>query len=157
LLSPLAATIDDPGAIGLQAERLAEAADRDDAIAEFSRFYRERREEETKGAGSDERRRKKLYDDFTPRQQIALVGLDGLMHRQIELKARYAFDSGAEYESALTIVPHKAEVVGGPEMGRCAISGRTVPRPCLAQCDITGADALPHLMAKSEISGRAAL
>src|SRR5262249_3775200 len=89
LLSALADTIDDPSVIGLHSERLAEAADRDDAIAEFSRFYRERREEEAKGAGSDQRRRKKLYDDFTPRQQIAVVGLDGIMHRQIELKARY--------------------------------------------------------------------
>ena len=157
LLSALADTIDDPSAIGLHAERLAEAADRDDAIAEFSRFYCERREEETKAAGSDERRRKKLYDDFTPRQQISLVGLDGVMHRQIELKARYAFDSGADYESALTIVLHKAEVIGGPEMGRCAVSGRVVPRACLTQCNITGADALPHLMAKSELSGRVAL
>jgi ERCC4-related helicase len=157
LLSPLADPIDDPGSIGLHAERLTEAVDRDDAISEFSRFYLERREEETKAAGSDERRRKKLYDDFTPRRQITLVGLDGVMHRQIEVKARYTFDSETEHESALTIIPHKTQVVGGPEMGRCAVSGRTVPKACLTQCEITSADALPHLLVKSETSGRVAL
>jgi hypothetical protein len=157
LLAPLPDPIDDPSAIGLHAEKLVDAVGRDKAIAEFSRFYFERREVETKAAGDDERRRKKLYDDFTPRVQITLVGVDGTMHRQIEVKARYAFDPETDYENALTIVPHKAKVIGGPEMGLCALSGRRVPRACLTKCEITGAEALRHLLAKSELSGRMAL
>src|SRR5580704_7117123 len=157
LLSPLADTIDDPAALGLHAEKLVEAAGRDKAISEFSRFYLERREEETNAAGADERRRTKLYDDYSPRVQVTLVGLDGAMHRKIEVTARYAFGTEDDYESALTIVPYKAKVVDGPDMGRCTVSGRDVPTVCLAKCEMTGADALRHLLVKSELSGRVAL
>jgi hypothetical protein len=49
----------------------------DQAISEFCRFYMERREQETRAAGNDERKRKGLYDEFTPRLDMTLVGLEG--------------------------------------------------------------------------------
>jgi superfamily II DNA or RNA helicase len=156
-LAPLASTIEHPKAIGLDAKKLAEAASINQAMSEFSRFYLERRTEETKAAGSDARKRRKLSDEFTPRMQATLVGLDGTLHRRIEAKVRYAFGSETDYEDSLTIVPSRDEVVDGPELGVCAQSGREVPMACLARCEISGAEALRHLLVKSEVSGRLAL
>lgn len=156
-MAPLASTIEHPKAIGVDAETLAEAASVHEAISEFSRFYLERRAEETKAAAKNERKRRKLSDEFTPRMQVTLVGLDGTMHRRIESKVRYAFDSESDYEGLLTVVPSRDELVEGPELGICAQSGREVPRECLVRCEISGAEALRHLLVKSEVSGRLAL
>jgi hypothetical protein len=57
------------------------AASLDDAISEFSRFYLERRELEMRAAGEDERKRKKLQDEFTPRLEVTLVG-QGKLYRE---------------------------------------------------------------------------
>lgn len=44
-----------------------------------------------------------------------------------------------------------------PELAICSQSGRKVPRSCLAKCEITGAEALQHLLGKSDVSSRLAL
>ena len=51
--------------LGIDTERLVDAAARDPGIAEFCRFYVERRAQEVKAAAGDARKRKKLEDDFT--------------------------------------------------------------------------------------------
>ena len=53
-LGPIAKVIQDPKAVGIDAEKLSRTAALDDAIAEFSRFYLERREQEIGSAGDDE-------------------------------------------------------------------------------------------------------
>ena len=62
-----------------------------------------------------------------------------------------------EYHSTLTVTPHTGELVDAPELGICAQSGKTVPKTCLKQCQITGAMVLQHLLARSEMSSRLAL
>lgn len=156
-LTALGSVIERPIEVGVDSAKLAEAASRDDAISEFCRFYLERRDQETRAAGGDERKRKKLLDEFTPRLDITLVALKGQLHREIRLRVRYAFDSEPSYESLLTVLPHKSELSDVPELAICSQSGRKVPRSCLAKCEITGADVLRHLLAKSEVSGRLAL
>ena len=64
-LAALSRTIEHPKAIGLDAQQIKEAASLDDGIAEFCRFYLERREYEIERT-DDERKRKKLHDEFTP-------------------------------------------------------------------------------------------
>jgi hypothetical protein len=49
------------------------------------------------------------------------------------------------------------EVTGLPDLGLCSKSGRIVPSSCLSKCEITGAEALRHLLVKSDVSGRFAL
>lgn len=155
-LDVLPKTIEKPESLGLKVEKLRSAAGLDDGIAEFSRFYLERRDQEIKAAG-DERKRKKLQDEFTPRHEILLVGLEGKLHREVEIKTKYSFDSQDQYESVLTVIPSSGSVINAPELGLCSKSGRTVPNSCLSKCEITGAEALRHLLEKSEISGRLAL
>ena len=96
-LGPLSHTIENPIALGINIDRLAEAAKLDGAISEFSRFYLERRAQEMQAAGGDERKRKKLEDEFTPRLEMTLVALEGRLHRQLKVKAQYRFDAESEY------------------------------------------------------------
>ena len=156
-LGPLSNTIEEPGALGVSTNRLAEAAKLDGAISEFSRFYRERRGQEIQAAGGDERKRKKLEDEFTPRLDMTLVSLEGSMHRQLRVKVLYRFDTEFEYNSTLNVTPHKGELVDAPELGLCARSGKTVPKTCLKQCQITREEVLHHLLVRSTISSRLAL
>jgi hypothetical protein len=96
-------------------EKLQTAASGDEHISEFCRFYLERREQETKSS-KDERKRKKLQDEFTPRLEMMLVGLEGKLHRKIEVKTSYRFNSGPDYESEITITPHNKVVAGAPQL-----------------------------------------
>jgi hypothetical protein len=129
----------------------------DEAISEFCRFYLERREQETQAAGSDERKRAKLDDEFTPRLSVTLVGLEGSLFRDVTMTVRYAFEPRPTYESVLTITPHNCEIIEAPEIGLCSKSGRKVPATCLAKCAITGAEVLRHLLVESDISQRLGL
>jgi hypothetical protein len=156
-LAPLPKSIRDPSLAGIDRHRLIAAGENDDAIAEFRRFYEERRELEVQAAGTDARKRKKLEDDFTPRLEMTLVGLEGEVFRDVVMRATYGFESGDRYESEVTIRPHSGDVVQAPETDLCSKTGRMVPKDCLGRCEVTGAASLRHLLGKSEVSGRWAL
>lgn len=156
-LAPLPKTIEEPLSLGLDPEKLAKAAQYDYGISEFCRFYLERREQELKSAGTDDRKRKKLEDDFSPRIQVSLVGLEGEVHRDVNVAIRYSFSGEGAYDTTLTVTPHDGRIVNAPEMGTCSETGQRVPATCLERCAITGGQVLRHLLAASEISGRYAL
>jgi superfamily II DNA or RNA helicase len=156
-LSPLPPTVENPVILGLNIDRLADAAKLDPAISEFARFYMERRAQEIRAAGSDERKRKKLEDEFTPSLEMTLVALEGKVHRWLEVKAKYGVGVGSEYDNTLTVMPHEGSFVEAPELGLCAQTHKTVPKSCLDQCQITGAEVLRHLLVRSELSPRLAL
>ena len=80
--------------LGVDVEKLRAAGNRDGAIAEFSRFYLERGAIEMRSAGDDERKRRKLEDDFTPRIDMTLVGLTGTVQRDVGVRVQYSFPSG---------------------------------------------------------------
>lgn len=156
-LAPVEKLIRDAGALGIDPEKLQAAGESDDAIAEFSRFYLERGAIEMQAAGTDERKRTKLEDDFTPRLDTALVGLNGSVRRDVKLRAEYSFPSGGSYVSELTIRPSIECFIDPPAMDRCSQTGAEVPVSCLGRCDVSQARALKHLLVQSEVSGRAAL
>ena len=143
--------------LGIDTERLTDAASRDPGIAEFCRFYMERRAQEMAAAGDDPRKRKKLEDDFTPRLELSVVALEGHVHREITTEAQYRFDDASPYASRLTVVPRTGAWTEAPELGRCESTGKTVPKECLGHCAMTGVDVLRHLLVASEVSGRQAL
>ena len=145
-LAPLARTIEDPAQVGLDPARLVDAASQDVAISEFSRFYLERRDQETRAAGGDERKRKKLLDEFTPRLEITPASIAGKLHREVRVRVKYAFDSGSSYESLLTVTPHDGKIIDAPSLRPCARSHRLAPEACLAKCEISGAEVLRHLL-----------
>jgi superfamily II DNA or RNA helicase len=155
-LAPIERIIRDPASVGINARTLRDVGERDEALAEFARFYEERREYEMKAAGSDERKRKKLEDDFTPRFDMVLAGLEGEVRRDVTMRVHYGYADGGEYESEIVIRLAEEQIVRGPESELCARSGRHVPIECLAECDVSGARVLKHLLVKSEFSNRAA-
>jgi superfamily II DNA or RNA helicase len=155
-LAPIPRTIEKPEALGIDTEKLRNSAIVDEGIAEFSRFYLERRELETERT-ADERKRRKLQDEFTPNLDMMLVGAHGKLRRELKVRAKYSFDGEDEYESIVTISPSSQAVLSAPGFGLCSKSGKTVPSSCLSKCQITGAEALRHLLVKSELSGRLAL
>lgn len=156
-LRPLAPNITDIGEVGINLNKIAESVDLDEGIAEFSRFYLERREQEVRYARGDERKTRKLYDEFTPRFEATVVALKGEVSRDVTSRVKFGIDDGMGYEAAITTRPSLAKLIDAPEQDLCTKSGRTVPRSCLAKCEITGAKALRHLLIKSETSGRFAL
>ena len=156
-LAPLENTIRDPKALGIDVTKLRQVGERDDGIAEFNRFYLERREQEMEAAGNDQRKRKKLDDEFTPRLDMVLVGMEGEVRRDVSVRVSYSFADGGDYESAITVRPATGELLEVPEMELCTKSGRFAPKECLGRCDISGASVLKHLLEWSEFSDRAAL
>lgn len=146
--------ISDIASIGVEAKPLTVLALQDQGIGEFCRFYTERRAEECAGAGSDERKRKKLEDEFTPRVAMSLVGLEGATQRALAYDVRYRFNGSSEYKSRLVVAGADGKIIEAPEMGMCSLSAGRVPVDALARCDVTGAYALKHLLVRSESSGR---
>ena len=156
-LGPLPYTIENPSVLGIDLERLGTVAMLDEAISEFCRFYLERRSQEVVSAGNDERKRKNLEDEFTPRIAMTLVALKGNLHRQMKVRVKYRLDAEFDYTNMLTVIPHIGQLTDTPALGMCTYSGKTVPVTCLKKCQITGAYVLQHLLVQSEISSRLAL
>jgi hypothetical protein len=143
--------------LGIDTEKLADAAGRDPGIAEFCRFYLERCTQEVQAASGDARKRKKLEDEFTPRLELTVVALEGRVHREVTVQAQYRFGEAPPYASHLTVVPHTGKLQEAPTLGRCEITGQSAPRECLGRCEMTGAEVLKHLLVPSEVSRRHAL
>jgi superfamily II DNA or RNA helicase len=155
--APLAKTLEDPFSVGLDKGQLIETAKNDESVAEFCRFYLERREQEVLGASNDERKKQKLFDDFTPRFQFELVGLQGAVCREVRSTVKYSVDDSPAYESNINSVPSTGQIEEEPERRTCSVTQHSFPADCLARCEISGATALRHLLVESGISGRLSL
>lgn len=143
--------------LGLSHRILVDKTLLDSGVSEFCRFYRERLIHEMKNAGTDAGKRKKLEDDFTPRLEFTLVGLEGFVRRQFPIQVSYHFDNSLDYVSELEILPSLEELVFCPKLGKCTETNRLVPEGCLERCAISKGDVLKHLLIKSEASDRKAL
>lgn len=156
-LDPIPGVIQYPRDLGLNLESVVRDAQNDAGISEFCRFYLERREEEVKAAGDDRRKGKKLEDEFTPRLEMSLVGLEGKVYRKAEVQVRFKLEGDKEYVSTLTLVPHDPTVIDAPKLEKCTKSGRVAPSVCFKQCEISGKKVLEELLGRSEASSRYAL
>ena len=155
-VSPLPAAIQDPKSAGIDVDALAESASADEGIQEFCRFYLERRDEETRAAAGDERKRKRLEDEFTPRLDVTLVAAEGEVFREVDVVTRFRLDSDDVYESRLKVVPSTERLVDSPQLGTCTLTGRRAPQACLGRCAISGSSILLHHLFRSAVSGRRA-
>jgi superfamily II DNA or RNA helicase len=156
-LGPLGRVIEAPQLMGLDLEKLRDAAEQDEAIGEFARFYLERREREKTAADTDERKRRKLHDEFTPRLETTLAGLEGTAHRDLKVRVHYGFDGEGDYETLLSVTPDTGHIGDAPRLRLCSKTGRVVPVGCLAKCAVTGAEVMRHMLVQSDVSGRLAL
>jgi hypothetical protein len=156
-LGPLNKVISEPTSMGLSSKDLIKKAKLDPGIVEFQRFYDERLDAELPAIENDERKTKKLTDDLTTRYEFALVGLEGVIRRQLKTEIRYKIGEGAEYSNIVTIIPSKEEMLNLPKMAQCEESNRSVPENCLSICDISGKRVMRYLLIKSAVSDRSAL
>ncbi len=157
-LEPINGLIENPVSIGVNTKYLNERAILDQGIAEFCRFYIERRAQELRSTGDDLRKKKKIEDDFTPRLEISLVGLEGVVSRQLKSQISYNLEgSTLEYIGTITLIPSKNEINSTPNMLMCEKTRKTVPEECLDKCEISGLRVLRHLLVRSELSGRMTL
>jgi hypothetical protein len=155
-LAPLPHKLENFAQFGINLNLLDNAARQDEVVSEFCRFYLERREEEVRAAGSDERKRKKMEDDFTPRLEMTLVAIEGNLYRRVSVQAKYIIDA-VTYFTPLTLTPHRSELTDVPELANCTESGKIVPITCLDKCQVSKGMVLQHLLIQSEISSRLAL
>ena len=157
-LGPIPSSIKDIADLGLKPSELYAAARADEGIAEFCRFYSERRGREVQAAGANERKRKKLEDEFTPRLEMTIVGLEGNMQRLLDMEIEYRIDgTDAKYKSTIQVRPSLKEIHHATGLKRCDVTGRRLPSECIAPCAVSKREILRHLLATSELSGRAAL
>ncbi len=155
--SPISDPLKNPETVGLSPTFLIQKAMNDEGLAEFCRFYVDRRKQELTATGPDPRKRKKIEDDFTPRLEAQLVGLEGSVRRQFTIKGIYELGTGNEYASSINVIPSERKINKSPELSPCSRSETIVPRDCLARCEISGSQVLKHLLVKSEVSDRLAL
>jgi superfamily II DNA or RNA helicase len=94
--SPISDPLKTPEAVGINGAFVVEKATQDPGVSEFCRFYVDRRGQELVAAGADARKRKKVEDDFTPRLDTTLVGMDGTVRRQLRLKTLFDLGRGRE-------------------------------------------------------------
>ena len=156
-LEPVTEFIDKPSTVGMIPDQLTEKAMSDVGVSEFCRFYNERMIQEVAAAGSDLRKKKKLEDEFTPRIEMSLVGLQGTVHRQLQVKAVYELEPAVEYTSSILVVSSEQKIIESPDLSKCESTGRIVPSNCLDKCEISNLKVLRHLLVTSEKSGRRAL
>lgn len=142
--------------LGINLAELENAVSLDTPIAEFRRFYLERRKAELDAAGTDERKRDKLDKEFTPQLEMTLVSLKGDVHRELECLAQYTIGPQI-YESSLMVLPSEKKLINPPVLTLCAMTSVAVPDNCLSVCQVTKLKALTHLLVRSEISGRLGL
>lgn len=146
--------IQEAASVGIDEVPILAGAELDPAISEFSRFYLERRAVEEKAAGDDERKRHKLWEDFTPRLEATIVGLEGLVGRKAEISMTYLLDGANEYNDTIEIDADQRKLIREPEFRICDVSKRRVPAGTLETCSITGTEVLRHKLEQSEASGR---
>ncbi|MER9507216.1 SNF2-related protein [Mesorhizobium sp. M0579] len=156
-LAPVAPILENASDLGVDSDIVMALAKDDAGIAEFCRFYLERRDAEVHAAGGDERKSHKLYEEFTPRLEMSFAGLEGDLSKTATIRVTFRLDGENEYSSILSIEPTTRDVVEAPEMRMCATSRRRVPADCLGRCAISGAETIKHLLATSEMSARQAL
>src|SRR3984893_5492121 len=154
--SPISDPLKNPEAVGIDGPSVVARATQDPGVSEFCRFYLDRRAQEVAAAGADARKRKKVEDDFTPRLDTILVGVDGTVRRQLRLKTLFDLGSEHKYESSIAVIPADSKRKC-PELFRCSVSQKVAPAECFAQCEISGLSVLKHLLVRSEVSDRAAL
>jgi superfamily II DNA or RNA helicase len=155
--SPISDPVKNPEALGLSAAFLIQSALEDEGVKEFCRFYIARRKQELSASGEDIRRRKKIEDDFTPRIEASLVGLEGDVRRRLTVASMFELGKGNEYSSSIEAIPSENRINKRPDMLPCSHSQRIAPRDCFARCEVSGALVLKHLLVKSEVSDRLAL
>ena len=133
---------------------LAQAIAADSDVAEFCRFYLERRAEELARAGKDPRLQHKVNENFTPSVAADVVSLQGVCYDEVHCNVCFSVQGVDGYEATLRAAPAAGQLLEEPERRVCEQTGLRVPLGCLEVCQPEGKWVLRHLLEASEETGR---
>ena len=54
---------------------------------------------------------------------MTLVGLEGRLHRELEIDVKYGIGTEHDYRSSLTVRPFTSTLLDKPQLARCGKSG----------------------------------
>ena len=128
----------------------------DPSIAEFCRFYEQRRDEDLVRVEPGSKAAQRVQATFTPTVKASVVGVSGVRYDVVEVRVRAQIDQ-AIHPARLRLIPATGQIVEEPERGRCARTLRSVPAGWLERCAESGQLVLLHLLVASELSARRAL
>jgi superfamily II DNA or RNA helicase len=140
--------------IGLEVGLLSESITSEPSIAEFNRYYLQRREVELQAVSGDDRKRKKLADEFTPRIEAFIVGLTGKTMVTQRVKVKTRLQGSNVFISELSVNHSTGQIVQSPRFETCSVSGHSAPSDCFAKCDISGRLCILDELKKSDFSGK---
>jgi superfamily II DNA or RNA helicase len=139
---------------GLNLSHLEKAVLADPGIVEFCRFYLERREDELKAAQGNERKAKKLFDEFTPRIESSVVSAEGITDIEQEFEVAFKVAESREFKTTIRLGASGEELTDVPSMATCEISFQVLPELCLDECDFSKKKCFVELLVVSEFSGQ---
>lgn len=128
----------------------------DPSIAEFRRFYEQRRDEDLRRVEAGSKAAQRIHATLTPTVKASVVGVSGVRYEIVEVRIRAQIDQ-AIHAAHLRLVPATGQVIEEPERGRCASTSRSVPVGWLERCAESGQLVLSHLLVASEFSAQRAL
>ncbi len=139
--------------LGMHLGMLGEAVMADPGISEFCRFYSERRDDELRAANGDDRKVRKLDDEFTPRVESILIGATGETELTCEVEVTYRIASNREYRSKMLLDSRGTKILEAPGLEMCSVTSSKVPAEALGYCTISGKRCLDELLVTSEFTG----
>jgi superfamily II DNA or RNA helicase len=129
---------------------------KDTDIIGFVRFYQERFGEEQEKADGLEHLEIRAEEDYTPNLSVRVEGLYGLSWSIYEVKAGIELQEGVLSTEVFTIGSW-GEVLSGPEIVRCELTGQAVPSHCIEVCAVSKRRCLISEMVQSQFSDKYAL
>jgi superfamily II DNA or RNA helicase len=139
---------------GLNTLHLKKAILADQGIVEFCRFYLERRGDELKAAHGNERKAKKLFDEFTPRIESTVVSAEGITDIEQQFEIIFKVGESREFKATICLDASGEKLTHTPSMATCEITSRYLPDDCLDKCDFSKKKCFVELLVVSEFNGQ---
>jgi hypothetical protein len=133
---------------------VSSCVEQDKDVREFCRFYDERRSDELRRAGDDDRLRKKVNDDLAPTVFAEVVAFEGTTYESCRLKVEFKLQQEGKYEQILEVIPAAAQILNEPAKEKCAATGLFVPKSSLEFCQVSKGYVLKHLLVTLGDAGR---
>ncbi|TWT33913.1 ATP-dependent helicase HepA [Posidoniimonas corsicana] len=131
--------------------------EQDSDINAFCDFYEQRLRQERQRVGAISGSSKQIEIDLKPTVEASIVAFAGEAIPIGNVVLDLAIDGHSGYSAVLRVCPTLGQVVSSPAPARCEETGALVPEACLSLCEVSQKRVLPHLLIRSDASGRRGL
>lgn len=141
-----------------QEDRIQTRIEEDPDLNAFTSFYQARLAEELPRVGESEVRRRKVVDDFTVAHDATVVGSKGIEYSVCRCRVEIKIEEHRGYHAELVLVPYSGAILEEPQdWAECEQTKGRYPVEFLANCQLSNARVLRHILVCSDVSGRKAL